>query len=85
MLSAAETSAMRVREAEQQIRCDVEAEMQKLQADEGQEAEYTRTLVDNLASKLEQLTTQLNEYKPAQEVTLAVQGEQLSMNVEMRL
>ena len=39
--SAAESSVMRTREAEQRIRRDVEAEMQKLQADARQEAENT--------------------------------------------
>ena len=76
---------MRAREAEQRIRRNVEAEMQKLQEDAHHEAENTRAAVDNLASKLEWLTTQLNEYRPAQEATVAVQGEQLSSNVEMRL
>ena len=76
---------MRTREAEKQIQRDVEAELQKLQANTHQEAENTRTAMDNLAAKLDQLTTQLNEYRPAQESTVAAQGEQLSTNVEMRL
>ena len=44
-----------------------------------------RTAVDNLAAKLDQLTTQLNEYRPAQESMVMALGEQLSTNVEMRL
>ena len=43
------------------------------------------TAVDNIATTLDQLTTQLNEYKPAQEATVAAQGEKLSSNVETRL
>ena len=58
--SAAESSAMRTREAKKRIRHDVEAELQKLQTDTCQKAEDARTAVDNLAAKLEQLTTQLN-------------------------
>ena len=65
MLSAAESSAMHTHEAKQWIRCNVKAEMQKLQADTRQDAEKTHTAVDTIAAKLEQLTTQLNEYKPA--------------------
>ena len=76
---------MRMHEAKQWIRRNVKAEMQKLQADVRQEAEKMCTAVDTIVTKLEQLTTQLNEYKPTQELTVAVQGEQLSTNVEMRL
>ena len=47
--------------------------------------EKTRTAVDNIATRLDQLTTQLNEYRPAQEATVVAQGEKLSSNVETRL
>ena len=57
MSSAAESLAMRMHEAKKWIRRDVEAELQKLQADTYQEAENTRIAVDNLAAKLDQLIT----------------------------
>ena len=79
---------MHTREAEEQVRCDVEDELQKYRANTHQQAKKTRTGVDNIATRLDQLTTQLNEYRPAQEVIeviVAAQGEKLSTNVEMRL
>ena len=83
--SADETAAKRTHDAEERIRRDVEAELQKNQADTSHEVEKTRTAVDNIATRLDQLTTQLNEYRPAQEVLVAVQGKKLSLNVKTRL
>ena len=62
--SADETATKRTYEAEARIQHDVEAELQKNQADTRREVEQTRTAVDNIATRLDQLTTQLNEYRP---------------------
>ena len=42
-------------------------------------------LLGDIAAKLDQLTKQLNEYKPAQEATVTAQGERLSADAEQRL
>ena len=63
--STDETATKRTHDAEARIRRDVEAELQKNQADTRREVEQTRTAVDNIATRLDQLTTQLNEYRPA--------------------
>ena len=83
--SAEETATKRTHDAEERIRRDVGAELQKNQANTRCELEQTRTAVDNIATRLDQLTTQLNEYRPAQEAIVAAQGEKLSLNVETRL
>ena len=75
----------RTHDAKARIWCDVEAELQKNQADTRREVEQTRTAVDNIATRLDQLTTQLNEYRPVQEAKVVAQGEKLSTNVEIRL
>ena len=59
--------------------------MSKYQAYARQETEKTCTAVDNIATRLDQLATQLNEYRPAQEATVMAQGEELSTNIKMRL
>ena len=77
-----ETVTKHTQEVEERIRRDVETELQKNQADMRREVEQTCTAVDNIVTRLDLLTTQLNEYKPAQEAIVVAQGEKLSSNVK---
>ena len=83
--SADETVAKRTCDAEERIRREVEAKLQQEQATARQQTDETRTAVEDIAAKLDQLTKQLNEYKPAQEAAVMAQGERLSAGVEKRL
>ena len=84
-VSPDEMATKHTHNAEARIRCGVEAELQKNQADMCHEVERTRTAMDNIATRLDQLTTQLNEYRPVQEATVVSQGENLSTNIKTRL
>ena len=83
--SAEETAIRRTRDAKEHIRRKVEAKLQQEQATTRQQTDETRTAVGDIATKLDQLPKQLNEYKPAQEATVTAQGERLSADVEKRL
>ena len=82
--SADETAAKRTRDAEERIRREVEAKLQQEQATTRHQTDETCTAVEDIAAKLDQLTEQLNEYRPAQEATVTSQGERLSVGVEER-
>ena len=75
---ADETAAKRTRDAEDRIRRKIEAKLQQEQATTHQQTDETRTAIEDIAAKLDQLTKQLNEYKPAQEAAVTAQGERLS-------
>ena len=84
-VSADETAAKRTHDAEERIRREVEAKLQQEQATTRQQADETCTAIEDIAAKLDRLTKQLNEYRPAQEATVTVQGERLLASVEKRL
>ena len=82
---ADETVAKHTRDTEEHIRRKVEAKLQQEQATTHQQTDETRTAIEDIAAKLNQLTKQLNEYRPLQEATVMAQGERLSAGVEKRL
>ena len=63
----------------------MEAKFQQEQANMRQKTDETCTAIGDIAAKLDQLTKQLNEYKPAQEATMMAQVERLFADVEKRL
>ena len=63
--SVDETAAKHTRDAKECIRREVEAKLQQEQATTRQQTDETRTAIEDIAAKLDQLTNQLNEYRPA--------------------
>ena len=83
--SADETATKRTCDGEECIRREVEAKLQQEQLTMRQQTDETRTAVEDIAAKLDQLMKQLNKYRPVQETTVTAQGKRLAAGAEKRL
>ena len=64
---------------------DLEAKIDQNQVETRRVANETQAVVDKLSAQLAQLSTQLNEFKPASSADVAIGQNQLSQDVNVRL
>ena len=83
--STAATAQTQMREAVDVMRRELQAQMEQNLAESRRKEQEAQETVKKIASELEQLTKQLNQFKPVREADAVARETQLSSDVDARL
>ena len=83
--STAATAEIHTRTAVEGMRRDVQAQIEQTRADAQRRDEETQKTIQQIAAGLEQLTKQLNDFRPVNVEHVGVAQKQVSENIEQRL
>ena len=83
--STAATAQAQMREAVDVMRRELQAQMEQNLAESHRKEQEAQETVKKIASELEQLTQQLNQFKPVREADAVARETQLSSDVDARL
>ena len=83
--STAATAEIHTRTVVEGMRRDVQAQIEKTRVDTQRRDEETQKTIQQIAAGLEQLTKQLNDFRPVNVEHVGVAQQQVAKNVEQRL